>query len=395
MRHTVAAKLEDVHDSLEARVTGRIFLLDNDSRLMPMDEAPYDSEKLLQELLAKYPDLLAGEQINSDQPRRWVLVTREMGVPGEEDGGGRWSLDHLFLDQDAIPTLIEVKRSSDSRIRREVIGQMLDYAANAVVYWPVEEIKAKFEARCQTEKRDAVEALLAFLESEQALGEFWQRVKTNLQAGRIRMVFVADTISPELRRIVEFLNEQMDPAEVLAVEVKQFVGNGMKTLVPPVFGQTESAVGKKGGGSARQPIGEAEFLSLFDTGRSSAEQNVARQLIAWAGHTGLSPEFTRGQKVVSFIPVFPVAERLYYPISLQTRGVLVFQMRWLRPYPPFDDEHLRDDLFHRLQQLPDLIATDAARDGFPKVPVASLTQPATMSKCLEILDWLIDEIRRT
>ena len=72
-----------------------------------------------------------------------------MAVPGEQDGSGRWSLDHLFLDQDAIPTLVEVKRSSDTRIRREVIGQMLDYAANAVAYWPVEEIKAKFESRCK------------------------------------------------------------------------------------------------------------------------------------------------------------------------------------------------------------------------------------------------------
>jgi len=32
----------------------------------------------------------------------------------------------------------------------------------------------------------------------------------------IRMLFVADRIPAELRRIVEFLNEQMDPAEVLA-----------------------------------------------------------------------------------------------------------------------------------------------------------------------------------
>ena len=114
-----------------------------------MEEAPYDSETLLQKLLADHPDLLAGDQIDAEEPRRWLLVTREMAVPGEQDGAGRWSLDHLFLDQDAIPTLVEVKRSSDTRIRREVIGQMLDYAANAVAYWPVEEIKAKFESRCK------------------------------------------------------------------------------------------------------------------------------------------------------------------------------------------------------------------------------------------------------
>src|SRR3954465_550471 len=110
-----------------------------------MEEAAYDAGSLLQRLLADHPDLLAGDQINDEEPRRWLLVTREMAVPGEQDGAGRWSLDPLFLDQDAIPPLVEVKRSTDTRIRREVVGQMLDYAANAVAYWSVEEVRSRFE----------------------------------------------------------------------------------------------------------------------------------------------------------------------------------------------------------------------------------------------------------
>jgi hypothetical protein len=135
-------------------VAGRIYLLGGESRLIAMEEAPYDSETLLQKLLADHPDLLAGDQIDAEEPRRWLLVSREMAVPGDQDGAGRWSLDHLFLDQDAIPTLVEVKRSYDTRIRREVIGQMLDYAANAVAYWPVEEVKARFEGRCRDDTDD-------------------------------------------------------------------------------------------------------------------------------------------------------------------------------------------------------------------------------------------------
>ena len=49
---------------------------------------------------------------------------------------GRWTI--CFLDQDGIPTLVEVKRASDTRIRREVVGQMFDYAANALLHWPLE-----------------------------------------------------------------------------------------------------------------------------------------------------------------------------------------------------------------------------------------------------------------
>ena len=143
-----------------------------------MEESPYDSETLLQKLLADHPDLLAGDQINAEEPRRWLLITREMAVPGEQDGAGRWSLDHLFLDQEAIPTLVEVKRSTDTRIRREVVGQMLDYAANAVAYWSVEEVRARFEARCQGDGLDPEAVLSEFVGEGQEMASFWQKVKT-------------------------------------------------------------------------------------------------------------------------------------------------------------------------------------------------------------------------
>ena len=49
--------------------------------------------------------------------------------------------------------------------------------------------------------------------------EFWRLAENNLKERRLRLLFVADTISNELRNIVEFLNEQMDHTEVLAIEV--------------------------------------------------------------------------------------------------------------------------------------------------------------------------------
>jgi hypothetical protein len=228
-------------------MSGGIFLIKNDDSLVEMNEQAYDSEGILQELLAKYPNLLAGDQIDSDVPRRWLLVSQEINVPDSEGGHGRFSLDHLFLDQDAIPTLVEVKRSSDTRIRREVVGQMMDYAANGVVYWPIETIKGAFERSCEAEGKEPDKELEAFLESEGEVEGFWQKVKENLRVGKVRMIFVSDEIPSELKRIVEFLNEQMEPAEVLAIEVRQYLGGGLKTLVPRVFGQTQGAIQKRKG----------------------------------------------------------------------------------------------------------------------------------------------------
>ena len=118
---------------------------------------------LLQRLIAEHPSILAGDQFNDARPTRWLLVKREAGVPDGDDAADRWSVDHLFLDQDGVPTLVEVKRSSDTRIRREVVGQMLDYAANSFAYWPVGSIRSQFEATCLGTQQDSVESLTGFL----------------------------------------------------------------------------------------------------------------------------------------------------------------------------------------------------------------------------------------
>jgi hypothetical protein len=259
-------------------------LVQGDGDLVEMVEQDYASEARLQELLAKYPNLLAGDQMDSDEPRRWLLVSREVSLSSEEDGTGRWSVDHLFLDQDAIPTIVEVKRSTDTRIRREVVGQMLDYAANAVAYWPLETLRARFTESHE----DAEQDLMNFLDNLSANpDEFWRKVKTNLQAGKVRLVFVADEIPVELRRIVEFMNGQMDPAEVLAVEIKQYVGGNLKTLVPRVIGQTAEAQRKKSGPASRtSDKGEAYrefFQHLIDRLRERGFTKAAKLVLIRSG----------------------------------------------------------------------------------------------------------------
>jgi hypothetical protein len=57
-----------------------IFLIQNDG-LVELSESPYDSEAVLQDLLARYPSLLAGDQFDEESPRRWVLVKRELRNP--------------------------------------------------------------------------------------------------------------------------------------------------------------------------------------------------------------------------------------------------------------------------------------------------------------------------
>lgn len=375
-------------------MAGRIYLLNDNSDLIAMEESPYDSEKLLQELLARHPDLLAGEQIDSETPRRWLLITREMAVPGELDGNARWSLDHLFLDQDAVPTLVEVKRSSDTRIRREVVGQMLDYAANSVAYWPVEEIRAKFECRCEKNNEDADEVLASFLDSEQHIDEFWQQVKTNLQAGRIRMVFLADLIPPELRRVVEFLNGQMDPAEVLAVEVRQFIGEGMTTLVPRVVGQTETARQKKSPGtSAGKQWDEAMFMAAVRDSSGEAAAKVAKELLDWIRPQVTYVWFGRGSTQGGIVPIIEKGKVNYHVCRMSTQGWFVFRFDWLYKKPPFNDEAVLRNMLAKINEIPGVHFDDDVLTKRARILFEKLANPVAIEKLKAAVTWLIEQVK--
>ncbi len=227
-----------------------IFLLKDSGDLEKVPMRPYDSEDLLQSLIAEYPELLAGDQINPDEPVRWMLIKREAGVPDGELQGSRWAADHLLLDQNAIPTFVETKRSSDTRIRREVVGQMLDYAANAQRYWPTDHIRSLAVIQHGgPEAADAVMMKLLGLDSAESaateIEAYWAKVEDNLHDGRVRLIFVADRLPGELRRVIEFLNDQMDKAEVLGIELVQYAGSNIKALVPRLIGQTEVIRQKK------------------------------------------------------------------------------------------------------------------------------------------------------
>jgi len=82
-------------------MSGHIFNIQDDGTLVEMNEQQFENEDIFQTLLEQYPNLLAGDQINSGDPRRWLLVRREMGVPDEELGAAGWnSSDYLGNEDD-------------------------------------------------------------------------------------------------------------------------------------------------------------------------------------------------------------------------------------------------------------------------------------------------------
>lgn len=267
----------------------RVFVVDGEWQSEPMIPVRCtDEAKELQSLLANNFDLLAGEQITPLSPRRWLLIRKEMPVPDPNSGDNRWAVDFLFVDQNAVPTFVECKRFNDTRSRREVVGQVMEYAANGQFYWDHETLKG-FAEKTATTGGEALEDALAKIQQEEQLTAdlFFQRVEENLKNGTVRIVFFMEEAPFELKSIVEFLNNQLDRTEILIVEARQFKKDGLRVVTPSLFGYTEQARQAKKGSA----IGASESRRVWN--RSSAIEHIESK-----GPSGLA---SRIAKLLQFV----------------------------------------------------------------------------------------------
>jgi len=215
-----------------------------------------------------------------------------------------------------------------------------------------------------------------------------------LQAGKVRMVFVADKIPVELQRIVEFLNVQMDPAEVLALEVKQYMGQGLKTLVPKIIGLTAAVQEKKSSASreARQ-WDEESFFQNLESRRGIEESKVARKILEWAQARNLRIWWGRGKRSGSFFPMFDYRGNSYWLISVWTYGTIEVQFQMMKNTSPFDDEAKRLELLQRLNEISKISFPSDAINRRPSLGLSTFEDEAVLKKFLNTFDWVIQEIK--
>lgn len=251
-------------------------------------------EDALQTLLSRYPQLLSGSQMSpeSDDPPRFFLLRREMPV-------GSWSLDHLYVDQHAVLTLVETKLMQNPESRREVIGQIVEYAANASDRWgkgQARHFAAEYHAK---EGNNLDEQLEVFFGSSFDQDDFWEQVDHNLQTGNIRLVIASDKLRPEVIKMIEYLNGEMNNADVLGLELRCYgSGDEEYVLAPRVVGQSVTVAERKSGSKQRTKWSELLLRQWIgsetnDTTRVRYERllNLAVDNNVFAESTALNPAF--------------------------------------------------------------------------------------------------------
>lgn len=206
------------------------------------------------------------------------------------------------------------------------------------------------------------------------------------------MIFVSDEIPTELRCIVEFLNQQMDPAEVLAVEVKQYVSQNsdFKTLVPRVIGQmVEAGPPRKG-----RTWDETSFFQELE---SEAPQAVgpARAIFKWATSETSRIVWGKGKQYGTFSSTLDHKGAEHRPIQVWTGDYLYVQFGDMRSKPPFDDELKRTQVLRRLNEIPGVAIPDEATTKYPTFPLSALRDEAALRQFLGVLDRFVQKVRES
>lgn len=193
-----------------------------------------------------------------------------------------------------------------------------------------------------------------------------------------------------------FLNEQMDPAEVLAVEIKQYCGGqGMRTLVPRVFGQTAEAERKKvSSRSDGVPWDEERFFETLRANRGTDDAAIARELFDWGKAKASSIRWGIGKTQGSVFPLFAVGNADQRIFGLWTTGLVEIPFGWMESRIPFDNLQLRTELAQKIS-----IALGNTRfidpnspKGWPKFPLAALTDTSVRSEFCKALEWAYQQI---
>ena len=344
-----------------------IYLVDGDSLTAMTPSAP-KNEDSMQALVARYPELI------SDGDGDLLLIRREQPIGDSADSGGRWSLDHLFVTRSGVPVLVELKRASDTRLRREVVRQMLDYAANATAYWNPGRLAEAFSKTAEEAGQEADVVLSGVLVGATPSVDFWGTVDANFKAGSIKLVFVADTIPRELARIIEFMNEQME-ADVRGVELRWFESpsNGLLTLTPRIIGETERAQANKSNGrSALPPITPDQWIAAklepFRPSAAAGGREFIKMIAALGGECSV-PQ-TQGSVYGAFRR--HGSKSLYPTFLVRTAGGQVqLALGYLANWEAFQPEEERQKLVDRLTAIVGPL-TKRPLNGFPAFPVTVL-----------------------
>ena len=346
--------------------------------------AAYTNEKTLQSLLGESPSIISIDEI---RPEAGPLVAAipEVTLP-------IGSVDLLAFTAEGDIAIIECKLASNAEVKRKVIGQILEYAANV---WEM-----RYEQLDEIVRLRKGVSLIELMRSSIAASEEWdeenfrKNIESALESGRFILIIVVDEINDELSRIVRFLNAcGSTNYEFAALEMRRFTAEKAEMLVPRVFGPSK-VVRSTSGSGPRHQWDEATFFAELQKNHDNQVVTVARNILKWAKQAA-EVWYGKGSRNGSFVPHFYHKERDHQIFVVWTNGYLETYFQWYAYKPPFDSMEKRIELAQKLNQIDGVNIPLDMLDRRPSFPLSTLVKEGNLDRLLEVYDWYIAEVKKS
>lgn len=194
--------------------------------------------------------------------------------------------------------------------------------------------------------------------------------------------------------MVEFLNEQMSPAEVLALEIKQYSSKEHKTLIPRVYGQTSKTQTRKNKTPSRQ-WDEASFIAELGERNGQEATMIAKRIIDWAISRDLRLWWGKGSQTGTLLPMIDHLGEPYWSFAIATYGKLEIQFQYMRTHPPYNDPDKRLKLLNQINSIPSVNIPQDGIERRPSINLTALSSHEYLETFLKIWDEYIEEIKTT
>lgn len=271
----------------------KILHKNSDGKWEQIENAPYINEAELQDLIAEDAGVLPFEDIGYDE--NFVTIGKEVGLHGN-------SLDLLAISPKGHIAVIETKLSRNPEIRREVVGQVLSYAASL---WKMQytDIERYFHKYLSSRKIDFEGTLFEYVKLHCKAPDideedFRTGIEKRLELGSFSLLIVVDALgesNKELVSIANYLNDRTgQEIDFYVVEVERIGDKKQSYLLPRLANPPHKSITVTSASSNtendkydRKPLTQEEFLERLD----SNEVQIAKEFINIANrnnHVGLS-----------------------------------------------------------------------------------------------------------
>ena len=265
------------------------------SPMLPVDGARAAqvkySERLLQTLVHRFPQCLPVYEVEpAFNDLRSVCMELPLGWEGQTVYA-----DNLLVNPDGKLCLVECKLWRNGESSREVVAQIINYAA-ALASLTYDELSARVgKALRSGGVGDALSwAALGDIEDADAIGRFMRGVERNLRTGSFLLLIVGDRIQPGISRMTDLL--QLRPTIGFAIGLVEMpvyatgaAGNQF-VVQPRLIARTETVIrtvflGRAADGSVKvadvEPAGtppgslsETEFYQALSSAQPALESGL-------------------------------------------------------------------------------------------------------------------------